>query len=89
MAKSRRRLSSGARASYARKRMTSRCRKVNSKKPRSRVAACNKMSGCKVANGRKRTFCRKSKNHVRQHVKAVRLAVKTAKERLPQLKYKK
>ena len=81
MAKSK--VSPRARASYARKRMTSRCRKVNSKKPRSRVAACNKMSGCKVANGRKRTFCRKSKNHVRQHAKAVRRAVRTARKRLP------
>ena len=24
---------------------------------------CNKLKGCKVAKGKKRTFCRKKKNH--------------------------
>ncbi len=28
-----------------------------------KAVRCNRLKGCKVANGKKRTFCRKKKNH--------------------------
>ena len=44
-----------ARRSYARRRKLSHCRGLM-------TAKCRHQSGCKVASGKKRSFCRKSKS---------------------------
>jgi hypothetical protein len=41
------------------------CRGKSVKKPNK----CKKVRGCKVASGKKRTFCRKSRNHTKKNKK--------------------
>lgn len=47
---------STAKRSYRKRVAASKCRRVT------RSAVCKRTSGCKVAKGKKRTFCRKSRN---------------------------
>ena len=51
--------SASARRSYRRRVKSSHCRRKG-------AATCRRTSGCKYTSGRKRRFCRKSKN-VRRH----------------------
>ena len=51
-------VSSSAKHSYRRRNKISKCKKLN-------TATCRKTSRCKYATGKKRSFCRKSRNHKR------------------------
>ena len=58
-----RRLRTSAKRSYRRRVRSSKCRKL-------RGAVCKRTAGCKMARGKKRSFCRKTRNtkrHRRGH----------------------
>ena len=58
-----RKLRTSAKRSYRRRVRSSKCRKM-------RAAICTRTSGCKMARGKKRSFCRKTRNtkrHRRGH----------------------
>jgi hypothetical protein len=59
-----RQLRSSAKRSYRRRIAHSKCRKLTR-------AKCSKTRGCKMAKGKKRTFCRKSRN-TRRHRMSLR-----------------
>ncbi len=51
-------VSNSAILSYRRSHKTSKCKKLQQKQ-------CNKKSRCKYATGKRRSFCRKTRNHKR------------------------
>jgi len=60
-----RKLRSTAKRSYRRRVRSSKCRTL-------RGAVCKRTSGCKMAKGKKRSFCRKSRNTKRaRHMKGI------------------
>ena len=64
-------LRTSAKRSYRRRVRTSKCRKL-------RGAVCKRTSGCKVARGKKRSFCRKSRN-TKRHRKTHRMTLRARK----------